>query len=42
MRLRCAAIQAISRVGCDSTTRVYDTAVRLNPSGVREIPGTSR
>lgn len=41
MRQRCAAIPAIFRIGCDTTARVYYTAVRLNPSGVRGIPGSS-
>jgi hypothetical protein len=39
MRVRCAAVPAILRIGCDTTARVYYTAVRLNPSGVRGIPG---
>jgi len=39
MRVRCAAVPAIVRIGCDTTARVYYTAVRLNPSGVKGIPG---
>jgi hypothetical protein len=39
MRVRCAAVPAIVRIGCDTTARVYYTAVRLNPSGVDGIPG---
>ncbi|MBN2114398.1 MAG: hypothetical protein JW785_09755 [Acidimicrobiia bacterium] len=39
MRVRCAAVPAIFRIGCDTTARVYYTAVRLNPSGVKGIPG---
>lgn len=38
MRLRCAVVPAIVRIGCDTTARVYYTAVRLNPSGVAGIP----
>lgn len=41
MRVRCAAVPAIVRIGCDTTARVYYTAVRLNPSGVRGIPGVN-
>ena len=41
MRVRCAAVPAIVRIGCDTTARIYYTAVRLNPSGVRGIPGGS-
>ena len=40
MRKRCAAVPAIVRIGCDTTARVYYTAVRLNPSGVKGIPGS--
>ena len=39
MRTRCAALSPILRIGCDTTARVYYTAVRLNPSGVRGLPG---
>jgi hypothetical protein len=39
MRVRCAAVPAILRIGCDTTARVYYTAVRLNRSGVKGIPG---
>ena len=39
MRTRCAAFDGISRLGCDTTARVYYTAVRLNPSGVSGLPG---
>jgi hypothetical protein len=41
MRSRCAAFTGISRLGCDTTARVYYTAVRLNPSGVSGLPGRS-
>jgi hypothetical protein len=39
MRVRCAAVSAVWRIGCDTTARVYYTAVRLNPSGVAGLPG---
>jgi hypothetical protein len=39
MRTRCAAFSPIVRIGCDTTARVYYTAVRLNPSGVQGLPG---
>lgn len=39
MRIRCAAVPVVVRIGCDTTARVYYTAVRLNPSGVSGIPG---
>ena len=39
MRARCGAVPAIWRIGCDTTARVYYTAVRLNPSGVAGLPG---
>jgi len=39
MRTRCAAFSPILRLGCDTTARVYYTAVRLNPSGVAGLPG---
>jgi len=39
MRVRCAAMPAFWRIGCDTTARVYYTAVRLNPSGVEGLPG---
>jgi hypothetical protein len=39
MRARCAAFDGITRLGCDTTARVYYTAVRLNPSGVAGLPG---
>ena len=39
MRTRCAAFSGVSRLGCDTTARVYYTAVRLNPSGVSGLPG---
>ena len=39
MRTRCAAFDGITRLGCDTTARVYYTAVRLNPSGVSGLPG---
>jgi len=41
MRVRCAAMPAFWRIGCDTTARVYYTAVRLNPSGVEGLPGRS-
>mgnify|MGYP001106530846 FL=1 len=39
MRTRCSAFSAVLRLGCDTTARVYYTAVRLNPSGVSALPG---
>ena len=39
MRVRCAAMPAFWQIGCDTTARVYYTAVRLNPSGVEGLPG---
>ncbi|MCB2224947.1 MAG: phospholipase [Actinobacteria bacterium] len=39
MRVRCAAMPVFWRIGCDTTARVYYTAVRLNPSGVQGLPG---
>jgi len=39
MRTRCAAFDGITRLACDTTARVYYTAVRLNPSGVSGLPG---
>jgi hypothetical protein len=39
MRVRCSAVSAVWRIGCDTTARVYYTAVRLNPSGVEGLPG---
>jgi len=39
MRVRCAAVPVVVRIGCDTTARIYYTAVRLNPSGVDAIPG---
>lgn len=39
MRTRCSALPALIRFGCDTTARVYYTAVRLNPSGVTRLPG---
>lgn len=41
MRLRCAALPSLARLGCDTTARIYYTAVRLNPSGVSGLPGRS-
>ncbi len=38
MRTRCASLSPILRIGCDTTARVYYTAVRLNPSGVQGLP----
>jgi len=35
MRLRCAALSAPLRIACETTARVYYTAVRLNPSGAQ-------
>lgn len=37
MRMRCAGMSGLSRLGCDTTARVYYTAVRLNAAGVRDI-----
>jgi len=39
MRSRCSALPALMRLGCDTTARIYYTAVRLNPSGVSGLPG---
>jgi hypothetical protein len=39
MRGRCTSIPPVLRIGCDTTARVYYTAVRLNPSGVSGLPG---
>jgi hypothetical protein len=39
MRARCASVPTLLRIGCDTTARVYYTAVRLNPSGVSGLPG---
>ncbi len=39
MRVRCSSMPSLVRVGCDTTARVYYTAVRLNPSGVAGLPG---
>jgi len=39
MRVRCSSLPSLVRVGCDTTARVYYTAVRLNPSGVAGLPG---
>jgi hypothetical protein len=39
MRGRCASVPTVLRIGCDTTARVYYTAVRLNPSGVSGLPG---
>jgi hypothetical protein len=41
MRQRCASVAPVWRIGCDTTARVYYTAVRLNPSGVQGLPGRS-
>jgi hypothetical protein len=38
MRTRCASLSPVLRIGCDTTARVYYTAVRLNPSGVQGLP----
>lgn len=38
MRMRCASLSPILRIGCDTTARVYYTAVRLNPSGLQGLP----
>ena len=38
MRTRCASLSPVVRIGCDTTARVYYTAVRLNPSGVQGLP----
>ena len=38
MRTRCSGLSPILRVGCDTTARIYYTAVRLNPSGVQGLP----
>ena len=39
MRSRCSAMSALNRIACDTTARIYYTAVRLNPSGVSGLPG---
>jgi len=39
MRTRCSSLPSLVRLGCDTTARVYYTAVRLNPSGVVGLPG---
>jgi len=39
MRTRCAGLSGLSRLGCDTTARVYYTAVRLNSAGVRDLAG---
>ena len=39
MRTRCSALPSLVRFGCDTTARIYYTAVRLNPSGVEGLPG---
>ncbi len=39
MRTRCSTLPSLVRFGCDTTARVYYTAVRLNPSGVEGLPG---
>ncbi|MEX1206978.1 MAG: phospholipase A2 [Acidimicrobiia bacterium] len=39
MRIRCAVVSGIFRIGCDTTARIYYTAVRLNPSGVDGLAG---
>ena len=39
MRVSCSSLPSLVRVGCDTTARVYYTAVRLNPSGVTGLPG---
>ena len=39
MRVRCSAMPVFWRIGCDTTARVYYTAIRLNPSGVAGLPG---
>jgi hypothetical protein len=38
MRTRCTSLSPILRIGCDTTARIYYTAVRLNPSGVQGLP----
>ena len=38
MRSRCAALSPVLRLGCDTTARIYYSAVRLNPSGVEGLP----
>ena len=38
MRNRCAALSPVLRLGCDTTARIYYSAVRLNPSGVQGLP----
>ena len=39
MRLDCSALSPIWRIGCDTTARVYYTAIRLNPAGAQGLPG---
>lgn len=39
MRDHCAPLSTLWRIGCDTTARVYYTAVRLNPAGVDGLPG---
>lgn len=39
MRAQCSSIPALIRFGCDTTARIYYTAVRLNPAGVEALPG---
>jgi hypothetical protein len=38
MRVRCASVSPVFRIGCEATARIYYSAVRLNPSGVDIIP----
>jgi hypothetical protein len=38
MRVRCSPLNRIQRIGCDTTARIYYTAIRLNSSGVRSLP----
>lgn len=38
MRVRCAGVTPVFRIGCETTARIYYSAVRLNPSGVDVIP----
>lgn len=38
MRVRCAGVSPVFRIGCEATARIYYSAVRLNPSGVDLIP----
>ena len=39
MRLQCQGMSPVWRIGCDTTARLYYTAIRLNPSGVQGLPG---